>query len=50
MDEVNQFKLPDIKDALRKKQIEEEVARMAEEERESKPKIKRSDPEAFKKV
>jgi hypothetical protein len=46
----NQFNLPDIKDALRKREIEEEMARMAEEERELKPKIKRSDTKAFQKV
>ena len=50
LDDGNQFKLPDIRNALRKKEIEEEIARMAEEERESKPKIKRSDTKAFKKV
>jgi hypothetical protein len=46
----NQFMLPDIKNALRKREIEEEIARMAEEERELKPKIKRSDTKAFRKV
>lgn len=50
LDDGSQFKLPDIRDALRKKEIEEEIARMAEKERESKPKIKRSDTKAFKKV
>ena len=35
---------------MRKKEIEEEIARMAEKERELKPKIKRSDAKAFKKV
>lgn len=50
LDDGNQFKLPDIRNALRKKEIEEEIARMEEQERESKPKIKRSDTKAFKKV
>ncbi|KAI2491849.1 hypothetical protein MHU86_22702 [Fragilaria crotonensis] len=50
LDDGNQFKLPDIRNALRKKEIEEEIARMEEQERESKPKIKRSDTKAFKKL
>jgi hypothetical protein len=49
-DDRNQFNLPDIKDALRKREIDEEIARMAEEEKELKPKIKRSDTKAFQKV
>lgn len=49
-DDGKEFKLPDIKDALRKKEIEEEIARMAEEEKESRPRIKRGDAKAFKKV
>jgi hypothetical protein len=49
-DAGNPFQLPDIKNALRKKEIEEEIARMAEEERDMKPKIKRSDTKAFEKV
>jgi uncharacterized protein YaiI (UPF0178 family) len=49
-DDGKEFKLPDIKDALRKKEIEEEIARMAEEEKEARPRIKRGDAKAFKKV
>lgn len=48
--DANTFKLPDIKDALRKKEIEEEIARIAQEEKDSKPRIKRGDAKAFKKV
>lgn len=46
----NEFKLPDIKDALRKKELDQEMARIAEEEMASKPKIKRGDAKAMKKV
>jgi hypothetical protein len=42
--------LPDIKDQLRKKQMEEELARIEEEKKESVKKIKRSDIKAFTKV
>ena len=42
--------LPDIKDALQKKEIEKELARVEEEKEQSRPKIKRSDKEAFAKV
>lgn len=42
--------LPDIKEARTKKMIEEELARMEQEKLMSKPKIKRSDKEAFTKV
>lgn len=42
--------LPDIKEALRKKEMEKELARMEEEKEKSKPKIKRSDKDAFTRV
>jgi hypothetical protein len=42
--------LPDIKDQLKKKQMEEELARIEEEKKESVKKIKRSDIKAFTKV
>jgi hypothetical protein len=42
--------LPDIKQTLRKKEMEEEIARMAEEKEEKKVRIKRTDKEAFRKV
>lgn len=42
--------LPDIKDMLKKKEIEQEKERIEEEKRQSVKKIKRSDKEAFAKV
>ena len=42
--------LPDIKDMLKKKEIEQENARIEEEKRVNVKKIKRSDKEAFRKV
>ena len=42
--------LPDIKDTLRKKELEEEMARIEEEESSSRVKIKRSDRKAMAKV
>ena len=42
--------LPDIKEVLKKKEIEEEMARMEEEQAETKVKIKRSDRKALAKV
>lgn len=42
--------LPDIKDMLKKKEIEQEKERIEEEKRQSVKKIKRSDKEAFRKV
>ena len=47
-DEV--ISLPDIRDELKRKKVEEKIAAMELEKEESKPKIKRSDTEAFKKV
>jgi len=41
------LQLPDIKDQIRKKEMEEEMARIEEEEEESRPRIKRSDKVAF---
>lgn len=46
----NAIPLPDIKEARKKKQLEEEVARMEQEKEEQKVRIKRSDKEAFRKV
>jgi hypothetical protein len=44
--------LPDIKDTRRRKEMEEEIARMAEEKEETKDRnrIKRTDKEAMRKV
>jgi len=42
--------LPDIKDTLRKKEFEEEMARIEEEEASTRVKIKRSDKKAMAKV
>lgn len=42
--------LPDIREARRRKEIEEELARTEQEKEEQKVKIKRSDKEAFRKV
>jgi len=42
--------LPDIKDMLKKKEIEQEKERLEEEKKQSVKKIKRSDKEAFRKV
>ena len=44
------LQLPDIKDQIRKKEMEEEMARIEEEEEESRPRIKRSDKVAFARV
>lgn len=46
----NAIPLPDIKEARKKKQMEEELARMEQEKEEQKVRIKRSDKEAFAKV
>lgn len=48
--QASPFQLPDIKDVLRKKELEKEFARIEAEEIQAKPKIKRSDTEAFKKA
>jgi hypothetical protein len=42
--------LPDIKQALRKKEMEEEQARIEEEEEETKVRIKRTDKKAMARV
>lgn len=42
--------LPDIRDTLKRKEIEEEMARLSQEKEQQRPKIKRSDREAFVKV
>lgn len=42
--------LPDIREALKKKQLEEELARAQEEEEEQRVLVNRSDKEAFAKV
>lgn len=42
--------LPDIKEVLKKKELEEELARIEEEQAETKVKIKRSDRKALAKV
>lgn len=42
--------LPDIKEVLRKKEVEEELARIEEEQAETKVKIKRNDKKALAKV
>ena len=42
--------LPDIKQALKKKAMEEELARIEEEKDEQRVRIKRTDKEAFAKV
>jgi len=44
------FVLPDIKDALRKKKIQEGIAILEEEERRAKPKIDRNDKAAYVKL
>lgn len=44
------LQLPDIKNQIRKKEMEEEIARKEEEEEESRPRIKRSDKVALAKV
>lgn len=49
-DDDNLFTLPDIKDALRKREMQDEIARIKEEEKESKPKIKRGDLDAYQKL
>jgi hypothetical protein len=42
--------LPDIREARKRKQLEEELAREAQEKEEQKVKIKRTDKEAFRRV
>jgi hypothetical protein len=42
--------LPDIKEARKRKQMEEEIARIQQQQDEQKVKIKRTDKEAFRKV
>ena len=42
--------LPDIRDQLKRKELQEKIAKMEEEEKEQKVKIKRSDKAAFIKV
>jgi hypothetical protein len=42
--------LPDIRQALKKKAVEEELKRMEAEKQANRVKIKRSDKEAFRKV
>lgn len=44
------LQLPDIKNQIRKKELEEELVRAEEEAEEKRPRIKRSDKEAFAKV
>lgn len=46
----NAIPLPDIKEARKKKQMEEEIARMEQEKEEQKVRIKRTDKEAFRRV
>jgi hypothetical protein len=46
----NAILLPDIKEARKKKQMEEEMARVEQEKEEQKVRIKRSDKEAFRRV
>lgn len=46
----NAIPLPDIKEARKKKQMEQELARLEKEQEEQRVKIKRSDKEAFTKV
>jgi hypothetical protein len=46
----NAIPLPDIKEARKRKQMEEEMARIQQEQDEQKVKIKRTDKEAFRKV
>jgi len=46
----NTIPLPDIKEARKKKQMEEELARQEKEKEEQKVRIKRSDKEAFARV
>ena len=46
----NAISLPDIKEARKKKQMEEELARMEQEKEEQKVRIKRSDKAAFARV
>mmetsp|Transcript_19548 Transcript_19548/g.28264 ORF Transcript_19548/g.28264 Transcript_19548/m.28264 type:complete len:325 (+) Transcript_19548:96-1070(+) len=49
-DDDDDLTLPDIKDVMKTKQLREEIARMEEEDKESRPRIKRSDREAFVKL
>jgi hypothetical protein len=49
-DESGAIPLPDIKQALKKKAMEEELARIEEEKEEEKVRIKRTDKAAFAKV
>ena len=46
----NALPLPNISQVLKKKELEEELARIAEEKEENKVKIKRTDRKAFLKV
>jgi hypothetical protein len=48
--ETTMIPLPDIKEVLKKKELEEELARIEEEQAETKVKIKRSDRKALAKV
>jgi hypothetical protein len=47
---ANAIPLPDIKEARKRKQMEEELAKVEQEQKENKVRIKRSDKEAFRKV
>jgi hypothetical protein len=47
---ANAIPLPDIKEARKRKQMEEELAKIEQEQEANKVKIKRSDKEAFRKV
>eukprot|EP00547_Thalassionema_nitzschioides_P001157 CAMPEP_0194211966 /NCGR_PEP_ID=MMETSP0156-20130528/11416_1 /TAXON_ID=33649 /ORGANISM="Thalassionema nitzschioides, Strain L26-B" /LENGTH=305 /DNA_ID=CAMNT_0038939659 /DNA_START=139 /DNA_END=1056 /DNA_ORIENTATION=- len=49
-DDDSLFTLPDIKDALRKREMQGEIARIKEEEKELKPKVKRGDLDAYQKL
>jgi chromatin segregation and condensation protein Rec8/ScpA/Scc1 (kleisin family) len=44
------YPLPDIKEVLRMKQFEQDMARMEEEEQTKRPKIKRTDKAAYARV
>lgn len=46
----NAIPLPDIKEARKRKQMEEEIARTEQEKKDKKVRIKRSDKEAFRRV
>jgi hypothetical protein len=49
-EDATAYPLPDIKEVLRMKQFEQDMARMEEEEQKKKPKIKRTDKAAYNKV